>query len=268
MAESKLTLDDLNSLPSLVLELNRESRIASVHGAPALQNTLGKSLIDSKPADTVFLDDWASLTQLQREMILDLGKSIGDPVLVGELLAAQLPATAIRKSGGDGKVVRFQLSYGFPEESGAIKAILLQLTPFPATALGDSTNRTHSAIAVHSERERRDAELLLELHRCDRTVLAIVEKEVSSNLQSLASMISAGNGTSLDEYRKLFHSMKGATRQLGLLHFSKVALEAEHGMKDAIQSGKLAGGLAPLQEWKALLENEWKRILLFKGCTD
>ena len=268
MAESKLTVDDLNSLSSLVLELDRESRIASVHGAPALQNTLGKSLIDSKPADTVFLDDWASLTQLQREMISDLGKSIGDPVLVGELLAAQLPATAIRKSGSDRKSVRFQLSYGFPEESGAIKAILIQMTPPPASDSSGSSGGEDSRIEVRSEQERADAELLLQLHRCDRGLLVIVENEVSANLKTLAAMVSSGDAKSLDEYRKLFHSVKGATRQHGLLAFSKIALEAEHGMKDAIQTGSFAGGMPALQDWLKRLEAEWARIRKFKALID
>lgn len=268
MAESKLTLDDLNSLPSLVLELNREGRIASVHGSTALQSTLGKSLIDSKPADTVFLDEWTSLSSLQREMISDLGKSIGDPVLVGELLAAQLPTSTSCKSGPDAKTFRFQLSYGFPEEAGSIKTILIQLIPLPAQSESGSASGEESRIEVRSEQERADTELLLQLHRCDRGLLAIVENEVSANLQTLASMISSGDAKSLDEYRKLFHSIKGATRQHGLLAFSKIALEAEHGMKDAIQGGSFSGGLPALQSWLKRLEVEWTRIRRFKPLVD
>jgi hypothetical protein len=265
MGESKLTLDDLNSLPVLVIELDRESRITSVHGSSALQSFLGKVLLDSKPADTVFLDEWTTLSQLQREMILELGKSIGDPVLVGELLATQLPSTVTRKSGPGSKAVRFQLCYGFPEESGAIKTILIQMTPLAQQASAGPSDGTESLIEVRTAQERADAELLLQLHRCEAGLLAIVEKEVSGNIQTLASMISSGDIRSLDEYRKIFHSVKGATRQHGLLAFSKIALEAEHAMKDAIHTGAFAGGLPALQDWLKRLESEWSRIRRFKA---
>ena len=265
MAESKLTLDDLNSLPVLVIELSRDGRIAAVRGTPGLQETLGKKLIDSKLADTVFLDEWAKLSQLQREMILDLGKSIGDPVLVGELLATQLPSNVTRKSGPGSKAVRFKLCYGFPEESGAIKTILIQMTPLIPQASGGPSDGAESLIEVRTAQERADAELLLQLHRCEAGLLAIVEKEVSANLQTLGSMISSGDIHSLDEYRKIFHSVKGATRQHGLLAFSKIALEAEHVMKDAIHTGTFAGGLPALQDWLKRLDSEWSRIRRFKA---
>ena len=266
MANSTFTPDDLNSLPILVLELSKEGGIVSRRGAAELLNVLGPLPIGANLAETVFRDDWQNLPMLQRDIISDLGKSIGDPALVGELLAAQLPTIITRNAESGLQTTQYQIIYGFPAISDSIKSILLHISPSSTSKMIQPDVDNDLRLRINSEGERVASELLLQLLRCNQDLLSIVEKEMNTNLSDMEGLLAAGKAAALDDYRRLFHAMKGATQQLGLNVFSGIALEAEHATKEAIRTGHFKDGESALRLRFEKLRSEWARIQRYRNC--
>jgi chemotaxis protein histidine kinase CheA len=107
----------------------------------------------------------------------------------------------------------------------------------------------------------------VQLHRCDRNLLEVVEREVNANLEALAQLTESAAPQNVDEYRRIFHAMKGSARQLGILAFSKMALEAEQAMKEVIKSGSTSDVAATVRTRSIALASEWRRVLALSRFT-
>jgi hypothetical protein len=249
----------LNDLPCAVLELGRDGKVARLWGHPATVSKLPTPLEGKNLKEGLFLNDWDKLPNLQREILLDLGKSIGDPLLIADLLASQLPASVRANEQS------FTINYSFADRGGMVGHIFLLLVPTSnALAPPKSEGSAQADIPIQSSAERSDVELVLQLHRCDLNVYHAAEGEVTAALAQLKSISDRSDDESLDQYRKLFHSIKGSTAQLGLKAISTLAREAEFEMKDALKAQLKSGDFSKIQARIQELGTQWARILAIK----
>jgi len=260
------------SLPMLLIGIDRDARVTEVVGSPSILSAFGGTIVGQKITDSLFRENWDALSATQKEILADLGKTVGDPAMLGELLAAQLPTQITRtapETQGAQKKHDFHLRYCFVEKAGAIDQVVICLflaDANPASSTSTSTGGQPSSIEVRNDHESLLTTLVLQIQRADSRLFDIVIAEIDTHIKNLRHLLDEPGGAPLDELRRTFHAMKGSTRQLGLSEFSKKCLACEQWMKDSIRDQKLEGGVVQLRARSAELERDWAQIRALRAA--